>query len=176
MEEIWKDIKGYEGLYQVSNMGKVKSLNYLRTGKENVLKPGKQNSGYLTVCLSKNNKPKIFRVHRLVATAFIPNPENKPCIDHINTIKDDNRAENLKWATQKENVNNVLTRSKRYGANNYKAREVLQFTKEGVFVRKWFCIREAARELGFNQSSISKCCLGKMKTCYEFVWKYAEEF
>lgn len=113
--EIWKDIKGYEGKYQVSNMGNVKSLNYRRTGKEKILKLHKNNSGYFMVGLYKDDKYKSFLVHRLVAQAFISNLENKEQIDHINTIKTDNRVENLRWATQKENMNNPLTKEKKIG-------------------------------------------------------------
>ena len=102
-EEVWKPIKDYEGLYEISNLGRVKSLNYKRTGKEKILKNTVCNDGYLKVGLTKNGKDKVFRIHRLVAEAFIPNPENKPFIDHINTIRDDNRIENLRWCTQKEN-------------------------------------------------------------------------
>ena len=112
-EEIWKPIKGYEGLYEISNLGRVKSLNYNRTGKEEILKNAECSNGYLTVGLTKNGKQKLFKIHRLVAEAFIPNPENKPCIDHINTIKNDNRVENLRWVTNEENNNNPLTKKKR---------------------------------------------------------------
>ena len=108
MEEIWVDIKGYEGLYQVSNQGRVKRL--YKNGKIRILKPSLDNNGYLYVTLSKNNKPKIFKLHRLIAINFIPNPENKPCIDHINTIRTDNRVENLRWVTKKENSNNPLSK------------------------------------------------------------------
>lgn len=171
--EIWKDIEGYEGLYQVSNMGRVKSLNYNHGFKEKVMKPTINGSGYPIVSLCKDGKKKSYCVHKLVATSFICNPENKPCIDHINTIRTDNRVENLRWTTPKENNNNVLTRLKRYGANNYKARKVLQFTKEGVFVRKWGCIVDASRELNIGHQHISSCCLGKRKIAYGFIWKYA---
>lgn len=170
--EVWKDIKGYEGLYIVSSFGRVKSLDYLHTGKEKILKPWKQKNGYLQVQLCKNKKRKGVTVHRLVATAFIDNPENKPQIDHINSIKDDNRVDNLRWCTAKENTNNAITISKRYGANSCRARGVLQFTKEGVFVRKWECMRDAARVLGIGYKHISSCCLGKRKTAYGYKWKY----
>ena len=103
--EVWKSIIGYEGLYEVSNMGRIRSLERdtvckngkVRHYKENILKPYKDIYGYFNVYLRKNNKQRIYRVHRLVAIAFIPNIGNKPYIDHINTIKIDNRVENLRW-------------------------------------------------------------------------------
>lgn len=109
MEE-WRPINGYEGLYEVSNLGRVKSLSYKNTKEERILKIFKDKDGYLMVNLSNNKITCRFRVHRLVAEAFIPNPENKPCVDHINTIKNDNRIENLRWVTYKENSNNELTK------------------------------------------------------------------
>ena len=118
-EEIWKPIKDFEGYYEVSNIGRVRSLNYKRTGKEKILKNIKDYKGYLEVVLTKNGKRKQFKVHRLVAEAFIPNPENKPCIDHINTVKSDNRVENLRWATYKENSNNEKTLEKFKGENHH---------------------------------------------------------
>lgn len=111
-EEVWRPIKDYEGLYEISNLGRVKSLNYNHTKKEKILKNVENGKGYLMVCLTKNGKHKLFLVHRLVAEAFIPNPENKPCVDHINTIKNDNRVENLRWVTCEENSNNPLTKKK----------------------------------------------------------------
>ena len=127
--EIWKSIRDYENLYEVSNMGRVRSLdreNIDSTGRKRhfkgtILKQSKDTSNYLIVGLTKNGKTKIFRVHRLVAEAFIPNPDNKPCIDHINTIRDDNRVENLRWVTYKENNNNELTNKKQsFSAKNRK--------------------------------------------------------
>lgn len=110
MTEIYKDIQGYEGLYQISNLGNVKSLNYRHTGKEKILSCGNNNKGYFVVNLCKNGKLEQFLVHRLVANAFIQNPENKPCVDHINTIRTDNRVSNLRWCTQKENCNNEISK------------------------------------------------------------------
>lgn len=109
MTEIWRDIKGFEGLYQVSNLGRVKSLNYKRTGKERVLKGMRLKRGYLGVSLCKDGVLKTFYIHRLVAEAFIPKVEGKEFIDHINADKTDNRVENLRWTTHKENCNNPLT-------------------------------------------------------------------
>ena len=115
MNEVWRDVVGYEGLYQVSNMGNVKSLNYRRTGKERTLKPSFDAYGYLVVILSKGGKQSIYKVHKLVAEVFIENPSNKPCICHINTLRVDNRAENLCWASQKEIRNNSTAKGRRSG-------------------------------------------------------------
>ena len=106
--EEWKPVKNFEGLYEVSNLGRIKSL--YKNGKEKILKPMKHRDGYLVVNLYKNGKRKGCKVHRLVAQAFILNIDNKPEVDHINTIRDDNRVENLKWVTKKENRNNILTK------------------------------------------------------------------
>lgn len=159
--EIWKDIQGYEGLYQVSNLGRVKSLgrfiDRLVTGnywqEERILKPNKTKHGYLMVALRKNNKPNYFKVHRLVAITFIPNPENKPQIDHINAIKTDNTVNNLRWVTAKENIRNPLnmvhltgknhpmfgkkrseeTKNKMRGKNNPRAHKVRNLETKEIF-------------------------------------------
>lgn len=188
--EIWKDIIGYEGLYQVSNMGRVKSLErndyccHHRT--EKILKERNRNKkGYKMVALYKGNK-KEFSIHRLVAQAFIPNPENKPCIDHIDTNPSNNRVENLRWVTAKENQNNPLTIKKQRLANignknpmygkcsklNHKSKPILQFTLDGKLVRKWDSAMDVKRELGFNQRNISSCCRGERKTANNYKWHY----
>ena len=101
MKEIWKDIENYEGLYQVSNLGRIKSIRKMK--KQNILKLGTRNT-YNVINLMKNGKARSFQVHRLVAKAFIPNPENKPQVNHINGVKNDNRLENLEWVTRSENT------------------------------------------------------------------------
>lgn len=103
MKEIWRSIEGYRNLYKVSNHGRVKSLGNKKTRKEKILSFLKTEKGYLVVGLSKNGKSNRFKVHRLVATAFIPNPENKPEVNHVKGIKSDNRAWTLEWCTEEEN-------------------------------------------------------------------------
>lgn len=142
MEEIWRPVKGYEGIYEVSNIGNVRSLDrYDATGR---LKPGVNKStrinphtGYPTVHLNRDGEQKLREVHRLVAEAFIPNPESKEEVDHINTIKHDNRVENLRWATRSENALNPITRKqnserqKGHGAGIPKPPEHIKALNEG---------------------------------------------
>lgn len=165
MNEIWKDIKGYEGLYQISNLGNVKSLNYRNTDEEKILKQIKHSKGYLQVGLCKNGKTKKYTTHRLVAEHFIPNPNNLPQIDHINTNKTDNRVENLRWCTIKENNNNPLTIDKI-------SKPIIQFSKDGELIRKWNSAMDVQRELGIKQNNISNCCKGKLKSVGGYIWRY----
>ena len=171
-EEIWKDIAGYEGKYQVSNLGRVKSLNYLRKGIEKERIPNKNNSGYLIVGLHKNGKIKQFLIHRLVAEAFIENPENLPQVNHIDENKLNNCVENLEWCSAKYNSN--------YGEHNYNLRNtksskvpnVLQYTLDGKFLNEYVSGRDAERKTGFSHDGILQCCQGKYRTWKGFIWKY----
>ena len=170
MNEIWKDIDGYEGLYQVSNLGRVKSLNYRRTGKEQNLKPRNNVLGYLKVILCKNGKTKPFTIHRLVAKAFLENPDNKSDVNHKDEDKTNNCVDNLEWMTRKDNIN--------YGTHNERmaksrSKSVLQFTKNGKFVKEWPSVIQIERDLGFSSGNISQCCNGKYKSAYEYIWKFA---
>ena len=169
MIEIWKNIEGYEGLYQVSNLGNVKSLNYKKMCKERILKPLLDSKGYYDIKLFKNKEYKIYKIHRLVCQAFIPNPNNLPQVNHKNEIKTDNRVENLEWCTAEYNCN--------YGTRNDRIRKpILQFTLEDDFVKRWNSTREIQRELGLCHSHISKCCKGKYKSMYGYKWFYEEDY
>ena len=176
MKEIWRTIEDYPD-YQISNMGRVKSLKW---GKEKILNLSLNYKGYYQVGLRKDGKRKLYKIHRLIAQAFIPNPENKPQIDHINTIKTDNRVENLRWVTNKENCNNLLTKENyskcRIGNLSPSAKSILQFSLNGELVKKWDCMKDVERELGFYHQSISSCCLGKLKTANGYKWGYADDY
>lgn len=177
MKEIWKDIAGYEGLYQVSNLGNVKSLNYNRTKKERILIPGKNNSGYLLVMLSKNGTRKTFTIHRLAAQAFIENPKNLPEVNHIDEDKTNNCVSNLEFCDRKYN--------NKYGTHNARGlktkklrkcknaeRTVLQFTKDGKFINEFPSTKEAERFTEIYQSSIVSCCKGRYKSAGGYIWQY----
>lgn len=175
--EVFRDIEGYEGLYQVSNLGNVKSLNYGRTGEECILKPANDGKGYLFVNLCKNGKPKKYYVHRLVALAFLLNPDNLKEINHKNEDKKDNCINNLEWCTHKYN-SNYKTRNQRMIETKNKngslgEKPIIQYTKKGVEVGRYSGINEASRQTGIPFSNICKCCKGKLKSCGGFVWKYA---
>ena len=181
VNEIWRDIKDYPN-YMVSNLGRVKSLCNNKTSKEKIIKPNKINSGYLRVALYKNGNIKKYLIHRLVAEAFIDNPNKLPCIDHINANKTDNRICNLQWCSHKENMNNPLTIDKmsknahlknKFGAEHPLSKPIIQFTKNGEFIRKWDSAWDVLRELGINQGNICSCCKGKLKSAGGFKWQYA---
>lgn len=169
MKEVWKDIKDYEGLYQVSNWGRVKSLNYNRTGKAEVMIPRKTKKGYLLVQLSKNGKKKTCSVHRLVAGAFLDNPEGKPEINHIDENKENNRVDNLEWIWHKDNCNHG-TRNERM--TKTKSKPILQLSLTGDLIKEWDSTQECGRN-GFSQGNVSECCNGKRKSHKGFIWKYS---
>lgn len=168
--EIFKEIEGYEN-YQISNLGNVKSLNYKRTGKDKILKPIKDKKGYLMVNLCKQAKSKTYKIHRLVAQAFLPNQNNLPQVNHKDEDKQNNAASNLEWCTNKYN-SNYGTRNQRVGKSNInhtkRSKQVL-CVENGVIYPSTM---ELQRQLGLPQQNISHCCNGKRKTCGGFHWCY----
>ena len=176
--EIWRDIEGYEGKYQVSNKGRVKALAWKGTGKGNIQKEHILHQadlrGYKRVGLSKNGVSKTYQVHRLVANAFIPNPNNYPVIDHINTIRDDNRVENLRWVTHSENNRNEITVNKHIGMlinRKDQSKKVYQYSIDGVLVEIYPSLMECGRN-GFCYQHVSKCCNGERKTHKGYLWSF----
>lgn len=179
MEEIYKDIEGYEGLYQVSNLGNVKSLNYHNTKKEKVLKPTICSDGYKRVMLYKNKTIKLYSVHRLVAQAFIENTNNYPCVNHKDESRTNNVVTNLEWCTYKYNTNygTCIERSAKARINNHnQSKQVYQYNKEEELIAVWESTREAQRN-GFDHGAVAACC----RNCFNrlgnnvykgFVWSY----
>lgn len=179
MQEVWKDIEGYEGIYKISNYGRVKSLERKdclgRIIKEKILKLREDKDGYLLITLHKNKKVKTFKVHRLVAEAFITNPNNYPIINHKDENPSNNHASNLEWCTQKYNCNygnRVLKYTKSRG------KKVICITTGKIFD----ALRDAERIYKIHNTSISACCKGKVKTAgkhpitgEKLVWRYYDE-
>ena len=155
--EQWKPVDGYEGLYEVSNLGRVKSLNYNHTGKEKILKSNKV-KGYLQVTLFKNGKMKYFKVHRLVATSFIPNPMGLPEVNHKDEVKINNVVSNLEWCSAKYN-SNFGSRNKRIASAQSKAVEASKYEDFREIELRFASTQEAKRN-GYNQGHVSACCRG----------------
>lgn len=179
MEEIWKTIKGYENIYEVSNKGNIRSVdryvyqqNRMVFYKGTKLKPFKNNSGYLCVGLSINNKKKKFAVHRLVAESFLPNPHNYPQINHKDENKENNEWTNLEWCTGSYNG--------RYGTLP-KRREikyghrVCMYNKRGDLLNIYISARGAERELNISHSEILNCCKRNAHTAGGYVWRFLKE-
>lgn len=193
MEEIWKDIEGYKGLYQVSNLGQVRSLNYhMQKGNIKIMKQQKVR-GYLVVEIHNKNRGKskrtIYYIHRLVAQAFIPNPNNYPEVNHKDERPENNfvyvneggtvniEKSNLEWCTEKYN-NNYGTRLSRAletkKINGKRNKPVNQYDMDGNLIKRWESGTIAAEELGLCQGSISRCCLKQRNSYNGFIWRYAD--
>lgn len=184
MEEMWKDIEGYEGFYQVSNLGNVRSLDrYVKNRMSNknikrgkILKSCINKHGYLAVHLIKETKGQTKTVHRLVANAFIPNPENKPEVNHIDGNKQNNILENLEWVTSSENTLHAIKTGlikKLNGRNHYKT-PVNQYSLDNKFIKQWDSIKQINEEWNLKSIHVSACCRGKIKTSLGYKWKYVE--
>lgn len=190
--EIWKWVPGYEGYYKVSNCGSVKSVDRLltdgRVRKGQYMKPTVNNFGYLRIGLRKNNyKQKHFFIHRLVAEAFLPNPENLPQVNHkdenkmnnfVGTPENNYTDGNLEWCTAKYNSNygTGIERCSTKRVNGKKSKTVYQYSIDGKFIQEWVSGMEIERQLGFAQSHIGACCRGDLhhKTAYGFIWSYSK--
>jgi hypothetical protein len=200
MNEVWKTVimDGVEyPRYQVSNFGRVKTSNWNQTKKEKICSLSPTSEGYLRVRIGYKGKS----VHRLVAEAFLPNPQNKPFIDHIDCNRQNNIVEvdengipvenssitNLRWCTQKENVNNPNTLKRmsenagksclgKFGADHPNAIPIVQLTLDGQFLKKWSCATEAARELGISRGNLVMCLLGKRNKAGGYRWMYYDDW
>ena len=168
MKEIWRDIKNYEGLYQISNLGNVKNFK-----NNKIINGYYDKDGYKRICLYKkeNNEKKRYYpfIHRLVAQSFIPNPNNYPVINHKNEIKDDNVVSNLEWCTIKYNNNygNRINKIK-----EKKRKKVAQYSLDMKLIKVFNSITEASKEVNSNTSNICRCCKGNLKTIKGYIWKY----
>ena len=151
--EEFRDVPGYEGMYEISNLGRVR-----RNGK--ILKPFKDDWGYLQVDLYKNGTGRTVRVHRLVASAFLSNPQNLPQVNHKDEDKTNNSVDNLEWCDGKYNV------------NYSQSKPIIQYDRLGNFIREWPSATKVYEETGIYQANISKCCSGKIKSAGGYIWRY----
>ena len=178
MNEIWKDIEGYERLYQVSSLGRVRSVdrpvcvhNATRIAKGQIIAQHITKSGYCVVDLYKNNKRKALQVHRLVAVAFLPNPNNLPQVNHKSEVKTENFVENLEWCGQSYNVSyNGLPRKR----GRLFRTHVIQMDLDGNEIFGWLSLRDCQRETGYHRSYIADVCKGKYPQAYGYKWKYVD--
>ena len=186
---VYDDIV-YEGLYKVSNLGRILSLNYRNTGKAELMKPGTNTNGYLKIDLWKNGKTKQCLVHRLVAFTFLENPENLPQVNHIDENKKNNfvflnedgsvdkEKSNLEWKSHIDNINHG-TRNERVSKAEIndpnKSKRVLQLSLDEVFIREWPSASECGRN-GFNKGHVASCCRGELKSHKGFKWMYADDY
>jgi len=190
MQEIWKDIKGFEGSYQVSNLGNIRSLTRkvntfygVRTVKGKILKPLKTNTNYFRVDLKQNQKHNYLSIHKLVAETFIPNPNNYPVINHKDNNPLNNCLDNLEWCTQSYNVQYAYKNGNakpttgcfKKGNIPHNRKKVNQYSKDGKFLRTFISIKEAASSVDTVPSNINQCLSGSTKTAKGYIWRYANE-
>ena len=176
MQEIWKDVVGFEGRYQVSNIGNVKSLSFLGHSTEKLMKLSEHHTGYLVVQLGKH-PAKTYLVHQLVAKTFIPLVKGKHFVNHIDGNKHNNCVENLEWVNYKENTEHAIRTGlqnphntpKRFGKDHYSSKPVLQYDLNGNFIKKWDCQSDVSR--AFNSGSFYYCIDKPNKTFKGYMWR-----
>lgn len=183
MQEVWKDVNGYEGRYQVSNFGRIKSTREWRGNKykeryaecDKLLSGYVGNTGYIFVHLDGKN----CTLHRLVAKAFIPNPYNMPQVNHKDGNKLNNCVENLEWCTNKENAIHAresgLLSERDYVCGMKNGKKVIQYDLQMNVIKVWDSAKKAGRELKIDCSCITKCCRGKRAKCGGYKWQYVSE-
>ena len=183
MEETWKDIDGFVGYYQISNFGNVKSLNYQNHGKEKILKPKKNNKGYLWVELRKNGIKKCLLIHRLVASNFLENKNNYEIVNHKDENPLNNSVLNLEWCTQTYNVRYSLERHQERlkrkdfkPSSNYRKhdKKLCKLDNDNNVIEIFESVSCFCRKFNKNEWSIIQCCEGKRKTAYGYKWKFAD--
>jgi len=177
--EIWKDIKGFESLYQASNTGLIKRMQGYQCKKERILKQANNGFNYMAVSLSIGSKVKRFYVHRLVAETFLENNENKEEVNHIDGNRQNNNLSNLEWVTRSENHYHRYKVLKQRGVNfgktgekNWKSKPVVCFDNQGNLIKRYAGVMEAMRQTGINESSIRSVIYGKSKTAGGYIWEY----
>lgn len=190
MQEIWKDIKGYEGSYQVSNLGRVRSLTRkvntfcgIRTTKGKVLKPLKTKNNYLRVDLKQHQNDKYVSIHRLVAKTFIPNPKEYPIVNHKDGNSLNNKVDNLEWCTQSHNIKEAFrlgtakVHKHHYTDGTLPCTKipVNQYSLNNVFLAQYSSIKEASLLTNTSQKGISFCCRNKQKHANHYIWRYADK-
>lgn len=193
-KEVWKDIDGFDGIYEVSSLGRIRSNTrpdsiykdgrvYSSIKPTKILKNVLKTTGYEQVFLHLKPKAKLCLVHRLVAKAFIPNPENKPQVNHIDGNKSNNNVSNLEWVTPSENGLHAYSVLKiipstlgKFGKDSPKARAVIQYdAKTGKCVGLWDCASDAVRKYGFDSGGITRCCQGKLYSHKGYIWRYVQK-
>lgn len=172
-KEIWRPVVGFEGAYEVSNLGNIRSF---KVGDGILMTPNRKKYGYMKVILFKDRKPCYKSLHRIVAEAFIPNPNNLPQVNHIDENPSNNRVENLEWCTPADNCNHgtrndriSMSLTKKYGVPVY------QFSMDGEFIARYDSLSDAGRATSLSPSSIRHACLGERESVGGFMWSFAEK-
>lgn len=184
--EYYKPVNGYDGIYEVSTLGNVRSvtrkvghIDHSITIKNRILKPYLGTNGYYVVTLSKKGKRHRFSIHRLVATTFIQAYNDKPCVNHKDGNKLNNEVSNLEWSTYSENNKHAYASNLKvgywtgkFGKKHHNSKAVYQYSIQGIFIKEFDSIMDARRETGVNDTSISLCCRNRQKTSGNYIWKY----